>query len=130
LSIDSLPPRSPTASGTSLGYVRLLRHLFRTGKADIHEPPSEDNAARRRVAREVRDKIRSWRERRLSAGEIAQLLSDEGVELAQRLDGRGQRLNRPRLIADQILKRSAGDLLIEILPPPLSTFSRLVNGYP
>src|SRR3990170_1992553 len=38
------------------GYVRLLRHLFRTGKVDIHEPPVEGKSARRRVSREVRDK--------------------------------------------------------------------------
>ena len=50
--------------GYKPGYVRLLRHLFRTGKIDIHEPPLEGRAARRRVYREVRDKIRSWRERR------------------------------------------------------------------
>jgi len=70
--------------GYKPGYVRLLRHLFRTGKTDIHEPPSEGRAARRRVSRKVRDKIRSWRERRLSAGEIAQLLSEEGVEISVR----------------------------------------------
>jgi transposase len=70
--------------GYKPGYVRLLRHLFRTGKTDIHEPSSADKAARRRVSREVRDKIRSWRERRLSAGEIAQLLSEEGVEISVR----------------------------------------------
>ncbi len=66
------------------GYVRLMRHLFRTGKADIHEPPSEGKAARRRVSREVRDKIRAWREQRLSAGDIAQLLSEQNVEISVR----------------------------------------------
>ena len=70
--------------GYKPGYVRLLRHLFRTGKADIHEPPAEGDAARRRVPQEVRDKIRSWRERRLSAGEIAQLLSEEKIEISVR----------------------------------------------
>jgi len=33
--------------------------------------------ARRRVSQEVREKIRSWRERRLSAGEIAAAVSQE-----------------------------------------------------
>lgn len=70
--------------GYKPGYVRLLRHLFRTGKTDIHEPPSEAKAARRRVSREIRDKIRSWRGRRLSAGEIAQLLSEEDIEISVR----------------------------------------------
>jgi hypothetical protein len=36
------------------------------------------------VTREVRAKIRSWREASLSAGQIAELLSDEGVELSVR----------------------------------------------
>jgi transposase len=70
--------------GYKPGYVRLLRYLFRTGKTDIHEPPSENKAARRRISREVREKIRSWRGRRLSAGEIAQLLSEEDIEISVR----------------------------------------------
>jgi hypothetical protein len=40
--------------------------------------------ARRRVNSDVRQKIRHWRERRLSAGEITQLLSEEGIELSIR----------------------------------------------
>lgn len=64
------------------GYVRLLRHLFSTGKFDFNEPPEEGKTARRRVSRAVRDKIRAWRERRLSAGEIAQLFSQENVEIS------------------------------------------------
>lgn len=64
------------------GYVRLLRHLFSTGKFDFNEPPEEGKTARRRVSRAVRDKIRSWRERRLSVGEIAQLFSQENVEIS------------------------------------------------
>lgn len=70
--------------GYKPGYVRLLRHLFRTGKVDIYEPPVEGKSARRRVPREVRDKICSFRERRLSAGEIAQLLSEEAIEISVR----------------------------------------------
>jgi len=70
--------------GYKPGYLRLLRHLFRTGKFDFHEPPQEGKVARRRVSQEVREKIRSWRERRLSAGEIAQLFSQENVELSVR----------------------------------------------
>lgn len=70
--------------GYKPGYVRLLRHLFQTGKFDFHEPPQEGKVARRRVPKEVRDKICAFRERRLSAGEIAQLLSQEHVELSVR----------------------------------------------
>jgi hypothetical protein len=70
--------------GYKPGYVRLLCHLFRTGKTDLHEPPAEGQAARRRVSREVRDKIRAWRERRLSAGEIAQLLAEDGLDISVR----------------------------------------------
>jgi len=70
--------------GYKPGYVHLLRHLFRTGKIDFGEPPPEGASLRRRVPRRVRQKIRSWREARLSAGDIAQLLSEEGVELSVR----------------------------------------------
>jgi len=68
--------------GYKAGYVRLLRHLFRTGKFDFNEPPEEGKTARRRVSRPVREKIRAWRERRLSAGEIAQLLAEESIEIS------------------------------------------------
>ena len=40
--------------------------------------------ARRRVSQVIRDKIRSWREKRLSAGEITQLLSQENIEISVR----------------------------------------------
>jgi transposase len=66
------------------GYVHLLRHQFRSGKIDFGEPPIEGKASRRRVTRELRQKIRSWREQRLPAGEIAQLLSEAGVEISVR----------------------------------------------
>lgn len=65
-------------------YVHLLRHQFRTGKIDFGEPPIEGKAARRRVTRDLREKIRSWREQRLPAGQIAQLLSEAGVEISVR----------------------------------------------
>lgn len=70
--------------GYTPGYVHLLRHQFRTGKLDFGEPPLEDRSSRRRVTREIREKIRSWRERRLSAGEITQLLSETGLEISVR----------------------------------------------
>ena len=83
--LDRLPAAAVADRfGYKPGYVRLLRHLFRSGRADFHEPPPEGKAARRRVSREVRDKICAWRERRLSAGEIAQLLSEESIEISVR----------------------------------------------
>lgn len=66
------------------GYVRLLRHLFRSGKFDFAEPPAEGKARRRLISRELREKIRSWRQHRLSAGEIAQLLCEEQIEISVR----------------------------------------------
>lgn len=64
------------------GYVRLMRHLFSTGKFDFNEPPEEGKVARRRVSRAIRNKIRAWREQRLSLGEIAQLLSQDNIEIS------------------------------------------------
>jgi len=72
--------------GYKPGYIRLLKHQFRTGKFDFHEPPPDQQGkvARRRVSQEIRNKIRSWREKRLSAGEITQLLSQENIEISVR----------------------------------------------
>jgi len=70
--------------GYTAGYLHLLRHQFVHGKFDFSEPVPEGSVARHRVTAEVRQKIRTWRERRLSAGEIAQLLSEEGVEISVR----------------------------------------------
>jgi hypothetical protein len=70
--------------GYAPGYVRLLRHNFVHGKLDFSEPVPEDKARRRGVTAELRAKVRAWRERRLSAGEIAELLSQEGVEISVR----------------------------------------------
>ena len=70
--------------GYQPGYVRLLAHEFRHGKIDLSEPVPEGKVARRRVTAEIRQKIRAWRERRLSAGEIAELLVEDGTELSVR----------------------------------------------
>jgi transposase len=70
--------------GYRLSYVYLLRHLFKTGRLDFAEPVPEGKAQRHRVSAEVRRKIRAWREKRLSAGEIAQLLSEDGMEISVR----------------------------------------------
>ncbi len=83
--VDRLPARAVGERfGYSSGYIHLLRHLFRTGKFDFAEPPAEGKARRRAISRDVRDKIRTWRASRLSAGEIAQLLMEEGVEVSVR----------------------------------------------
>jgi hypothetical protein len=70
--------------GYKPSYVYLLRHLFKSGKLDFAEPIPEGKAARHRVPREIREKICSWRRAPLSAGEIAQVLSDENVEISVR----------------------------------------------
>lgn len=70
--------------GYSAGYIRLLRHFFVHGKIDFSEPVPEGKAARRGVTTAIRLKIRFWREQRVSAGEIAELLSEEGIEISVR----------------------------------------------
>ncbi len=70
--------------GYSQSYIHLLRHQFLHGKIDFSEPVPEGKAARHRVDSKIRLKICNWREHRLSAGEITQLLSEEDVELSVR----------------------------------------------
>lgn len=68
--------------GYTHGYVRLLRHQFRHGKLDFSEPVPEGKAARRRVPGDVRLTICKARRHRLCAGEIAQLLNEDGIEIS------------------------------------------------
>lgn len=83
--VERLPDRMIAERfGYDRGYVRLLRFRFRHGQLDFSEPVTEDKAHRRGVTAETRRKICAWRERRLSAGEITQLLSEDGVELSVR----------------------------------------------
>lgn len=70
--------------GYTPGYVRVLRHMFVHGQIDFAEPVPDGKAARMRVTNETRGKIRDWRERRLSAGQIAELLSEDGLEISIR----------------------------------------------
>jgi transposase len=70
--------------GYSPAYVNLLRHQFIHDKIDFSEPVAEGKVNRRAVDMTTRQKICSWREHRLSAGEIAQLLSEEGIEISVR----------------------------------------------
>ncbi len=65
-------------------YVRLLRHLFRQGKLDFSEPVPEGKVARRRIDSALRQKIRNWREQKLSAGEITEGLSEDGHDISVR----------------------------------------------
>jgi transposase len=83
--VDRLPAEAVAERfGYSAGYVRLFRHQFTTGKFDFSEPVPEGGSSRYRVTAETRRKIRAWREKELSAGEIAQLLSEEGVDISVR----------------------------------------------
>jgi len=68
----------------SPGYVRLLCHQFRHGKIDLSESPQPGKPTRHKVSSDTRGKIIAWRQQRLSAGEIVELLSEEGVELSVR----------------------------------------------
>jgi hypothetical protein len=70
--------------GYTPGYIHLLRHQFRYGKIDFDEPVAEGKARRRGISSDVRKKIRTWREQKLSAGDIAQLLSEEAIEISIR----------------------------------------------
>lgn len=70
--------------GYSTAYIHLLRHQFTTGKIDFSEPVAEGKTARYRVTGDARRKIRAWREKELSAGEIAGLLSEDGVDISVR----------------------------------------------
>jgi transposase len=70
--------------GYTVTYIHLLRHQFTSEKIDFSEPVPEGKVSRRRVNSKLREKIRRWREHRLSAGEITQLLSEEGVDISVR----------------------------------------------
>lgn len=83
--VDRLPDKVVADKfGYSHGYFRVLKHQFRTGKIDFSEPVPEGKAARRRVTYETRQKIRTWREQLLSAGEITELLSEDDIEISIR----------------------------------------------
>ena len=83
--VERLPARVIAERfGYSLAYVHLLRHLFTHQKIDFSEPVPEGKANRRRLDAALKAKICSWREQRLSAGEITALLSEEGVEISVR----------------------------------------------
>jgi len=70
--------------GFSIGYLRVMRHQFRHGKIDFSAPPVEGSVSRHKVSANTRQKIISWRRQDLSAGDIAQLLNEEAVDISVR----------------------------------------------
>ena len=70
--------------GYSQSYVNLLRHQFIHEKIDFSEPVPEGKVKRHKVDAKTRQMICNWREHNLSAGEITQLLSEDGVEVSIR----------------------------------------------
>ena len=74
--------------GYTPGYIRLLRHQLRHGKIEFSEPMPEGKLTRRRVNAETRRKICDGRRQRLSAGEITELLLEDGVQISVSTVGR------------------------------------------
>jgi len=70
--------------GYTSKYIHLLRHQFIHGKIDFSEPVPEGKTNRRRVNSVLRLKICNWRRYSLSAGDITQMLSEEGMEISVR----------------------------------------------
>lgn len=82
--VDRLPAKVVADRfGYSQSYINVLRHQFIHGKLDFNEPPPE-KGERRRIDAVTRSKICSWREHNLSAGEIVQLLSEDGNDISIR----------------------------------------------
>jgi transposase len=83
--VDRLPAKAVSERfGYSPSYVNLLRHQFVHEKIDFSEPVPEGKVNRRKVDALTRSKICSYREHKLSAGEIVQLLSEDGIEISIR----------------------------------------------
>jgi hypothetical protein len=83
--VDRLPARIVAQRFRySPQYVRLLRHLFTSGKLDFSEPVPEGLTARRRIDAATRQKIKTYRTHQLSSGDIVECLSDDGTEISVR----------------------------------------------
>jgi hypothetical protein len=83
--VDRLPARIVAQRfHYSPPYVRLLRHLFTSGKLDFSEPVPEGLTARRRIDTATRQKIKTYRTHQLSSGDIVECLSEEGTEISVR----------------------------------------------
>ena len=70
--------------GYSPSYVSLLKHKFRHGKIDLAEPVMEGRANRHKVDSRARQLICDYRQKNLAAGDIAELLSEDGYDLSVR----------------------------------------------
>lgn len=67
------------------GYVHVLKHRFRRGLLHFSFRPSDVPGVRRGTPAEIRSRIVEMRRlRELSAGQIAEILEDEGTELSVR----------------------------------------------
>jgi transposase len=83
--VDRLPAKIVAERfGFSVGYLRLLRHQFSHGKLDFSEPVAEGTQYRHKVSTEMRRKIVVWRKQQLSAGQIAELLTEEDNDVSIR----------------------------------------------
>lgn len=83
--VERLPDRIVAERfGLSVGYLRVLRHQFRHEKIDFSEAVAEGSRPRRRIDAATRQKIVEWRQRELSAGDIAQLLNQEAIDISVR----------------------------------------------
>lgn len=83
--VDRLPDQIVAERfGFSIGYLRVLRHQFRHEKIDFSEAVADGSRPRRRVDPATRQKIVDWRQRELSAGDIAQLLNQEAIDISVR----------------------------------------------
>jgi len=83
--VDRLPAQIIAERfGFSAAYVRLLRHQFRHGKIDFSEPVVEGTHKHHRISADVRQKIITWRQQEISAGQISELLSEDGSDISVR----------------------------------------------
>ena len=83
--VERLPARLVAERfGYTPAYIHFLRHQFIHGKIDFSEPVPEGKTNRRSVDSALRLKVCSWRRHNLSAGEITQMLSEEGAEISIR----------------------------------------------
>ena len=83
--VDRLPDNIVAERfGLTVGHLRVLRHQFRHEKIDFSEAVAEAGRPRRRVDAATRQKIVEWRQRELSAGDIAQLLNQEAIDISVR----------------------------------------------
>jgi hypothetical protein len=83
--VDRLPDKLVAERyGYSPGYISQLRFRFRHGRLDFSEPTADGKIARRKVSKEIREKITQWRLKNLSAGQIVELLMQDSIELSIR----------------------------------------------